>query len=41
MVRENVNKLKMIQLGITLSSLEGEFPEPVCTWQFNFMFSLE
>lgn len=32
MVRENVNKLKLIQLGITLSNSEGEFPKPVCTW---------
>lgn len=36
----NVNLLKMIQLGITLLNERGEVPDPVCTWQFNFRFSL-
>ena len=36
----NVNLLKMIQLGITLLNERGEVPDPVCTWQFNFKFSL-
>lgn len=40
MIRENVNNLKLIQLGITLSSPEGEFPKPIGTWQFNFKFDL-
>jgi CCR4-NOT transcription complex subunit 7/8 len=37
----NVNLLKMIQLGITLLNERGEVPDPVCTWQFNFKFSLQ
>lgn len=41
MVRENVNNLKLIQLGITLSNNDGEFPKPTCTWQFNFRFNLK
>ena len=41
MVRENVNNLKLIQLGITLSNAEGEYPKPISTWQFNFKFNLE
>lgn len=41
MIRENVNNLKLIQLGITLSSPEGEFPKPIGTWQFNFKFDLK
>ena len=34
----NVDSLKLIQLGITLSNEKGEFPEPNRTWQFNFEF---
>ena len=34
----NVDSLKLIQLGITLSNEKGEFPEPYRTWQFNFEF---
>jgi len=41
MVRENVNNLKLIQLGITLSNADGEYPKPISTWQFNFKFNLE
>lgn len=33
--------LKIIQLGITLADEQGNFPPDVCTWQFNFKFSLE
>jgi CCR4-NOT transcription complex subunit 7/8 len=36
-----VDLLKIIQLGITLSDAEGRFPPEVCTWQFNFHFSLK
>ena len=34
----NVDSLKLIQLGITLSNDKGEFPIPHHTWQFNFEF---
>jgi CCR4-NOT transcription complex subunit 7/8 len=36
----NVNLLTIIQLGITLFNERGEGPDPVCTWQFNFKFSI-
>ncbi|PWN41243.1 CAF1-domain-containing protein [Ceraceosorus guamensis] len=41
-LRCNVDLLKLIQLGITLSDENGELPPPneVCTWQFNFSFSV-
>lgn len=41
MIRENVNNLKLIQLGITLSTCDGDFPKPIGTWQFNFKFDLK
>ena len=34
----NVDSLKLIQLGITLSNEKGEYPKPCRTWQFNFEF---
>ena len=34
----NVDSLKIIQLGITLSNSKGEYPKPYHTWQFNFEF---
>ena len=34
----NVDSLKLIQLGITLSNSKGEHPQPFHTWQFNFEF---
>ena len=39
-LRENVNDLNLIQVGITLSNKEGVKPQPVNTWQFNMEFSL-
>lgn len=39
-LRENVNDLNLIQVGITLSNKEGVKPQPVHTWQFNMEFSL-
>lgn len=42
-LRCNVDMLKIIQLGITLSDENGELAKvdgTVCTWQFNFKFSL-
>merc|ERR1712004_587239 len=32
--------LKIIQLGLTFFNKEGNTPEGVCTWQFNFKFNL-
>jgi hypothetical protein len=40
-MRCNVDLLKIIQIGITLSSEKGELPEDVTTWQFNFHFSVK
>jgi len=40
LVKCNVDLLKMIQLGITLFDAQGNRPPGVCTWQFNFKFSL-
>ena len=39
----NVDSLKLIQLGITISNENGEYPKniPYHTWQFNFEFDLE
>ena len=40
-VKINVDSLKLIQLGITLSDSRGRFPYPYHTWQFNFEFDSE
>ena len=40
-VKLNVDSLKLIQLGITLSDSRGRFPYPYHTWQFNFEFDPE
>ena len=39
-LKMNVDLLKLIQLGITLTNEKGEFPKnyPYHTWQFNFEF---
>ena len=34
----NVEELKLIQLGITLTNKQGAHPHPYHTWQFNFKF---
>ncbi|KAH7913977.1 ribonuclease H-like domain-containing protein [Hygrophoropsis aurantiaca] len=39
-MRCNVDLLKIIQVGITLADDEGNFPQDVTTWQFNFKFSV-
>ena len=39
-LRVNVDLLKIIQLGLTLSDEEGNLSPNVHTWQFNFKFSL-
>ena len=38
LVRQNVNSLKIIQLGLTLANPQMETPTPISTWQFNFKF---
>lgn len=38
-MRCNVDMLKIIQLGVTLSDENGHSPE-ISTWQFNFTFNL-
>ncbi len=37
----NVDKLKLIQLGITLTNDKGEYPPGTCTWQFNLHFDCD
>jgi CCR4-NOT transcription complex subunit 7/8 len=39
-LRCNVDLLKIIQLGITLADENGNLPNEICTWQFNFKFNL-
>lgn len=39
-IKDNVNELKLIQVGISLSNEQGEVPEENITWQFNFRFDL-
>ena len=39
-IKSNVDSLKLIQLGITLSDEKGNMPQPVNTWQFNLKFDL-
>lgn len=39
-LRVNVDLLKIIQLGLTLSDEDGNLCPNVHTWQFNFKFSL-
>lgn len=40
-LRCNVDLLRLIQLGITLSDSDGNMPEGCPTWQFNFQFDLK
>jgi len=39
-MRCNVDLLKIIQVGITLADEDGNYPQDVSTWQFNFHFSV-
>jgi len=39
-VKANVDKLKLIQVGITVSDKDGNHPPEVATWQFNLKFDL-
>ena len=38
--RCNVDLLKIIQLGLSFFDKDGNQPEGICTWQFNFKFNL-
>jgi hypothetical protein len=40
MVKVNVDNLKLIQVGITLSDINGRVPPGVCSWQFNMFFDI-
>jgi len=40
-LRANVNKLKIIQLGLSFSDANGNKPPGMHTYQFNFEFNLE
>jgi CCR4-NOT transcription complex subunit 7/8 len=39
-MRCNVDLLKIIQVGLTLADEEGNYPQDITTWQFNFSFSV-
>lgn len=39
-IKANIDQLKLIQVGITLSDDEGNFPKGVHTWQFNMSFDI-
>ena len=40
-IKSNVDILKLIQVGITLTDENGDTPSPISTWQFNFRFNLK
>ena len=40
-IRSNVDRLKLIQVGITLSDASGNYPPDTSTWQFNLKFDLK
>ncbi|XP_049849057.1 CCR4-NOT transcription complex subunit 7-like [Schistocerca gregaria] len=40
-LRCNVDLLKIIQLGLTFSDIDGNLPDGPASWQFHFQFSLE
>jgi len=37
----NVDKLKVIQVGISIADEDGFMPPGIGTWQFNFKFDLQ
>ena len=39
--KANVDNLKLIQLGITLTNEKGEFPANTCSWQFNLKYDCD
>jgi CCR4-NOT transcription complex subunit 7/8 len=40
-MRCNVDLLKIIQVGLTLADEDGNYPQDISTWQFNFRFSVK
>jgi CCR4-NOT transcription complex subunit 7/8 len=40
-IKKNVDNLKIIQIGITLADKDGNMPNEISTWQFNFKFDVE
>ena len=40
-IKMNVDKLKVIQVGISIADEEGYVPPGIGTWQFNFKFDLK
>lgn len=40
-IKENVNQLKVIQIGITLCNKNGELIQTGSSWQFNFKYDLQ
>ena len=40
-IKNNVDVQKIIQIGITLADKAGNFPEGICTWQFNLKFDVK
>ncbi|KAI0322419.1 ribonuclease H-like domain-containing protein [Amylostereum chailletii] len=39
-MRCNVDLLKIVQVGLTLADEDGNYPQDISTWQFNFHFSI-
>ncbi|KAI0032555.1 CAF1-domain-containing protein [Vararia minispora EC-137] len=39
-MRCNVDLLKPIQVGLTLADEDGNYPQEISTWEFNFHFSI-
>eukprot|EP01016_Furgasonia_blochmanni_P020694 TRINITY_DN2310_c0_g2_i1.p1 TRINITY_DN2310_c0_g2~~TRINITY_DN2310_c0_g2_i1.p1 ORF type:complete len:305 (+),score=63.66 TRINITY_DN2310_c0_g2_i1:176-1090(+) len=39
-LKENVDALTVIQVGLSFADENGNLPSDVCTWQFNFKFDL-
>jgi CCR4-NOT transcription complex subunit 7/8 len=40
-IKQNVDDLKVIQIGLTLCDENGNYPPGTTTWQFNFKFDLD
>ena len=40
-IKLNVNSLNLIQLGLTLTDINGNHPKGTHTWQFNFKFDFQ
>jgi len=40
-MRCNVDLLKPVQVGLTLADEDGNYPQDISTWEFNFHFSVK